>query len=123
VKDGEEADPNRLRLVSFAPRICSYVAGHFQYRDRFVGTQGLGQVVVGTGDAVVLLHTGGEHYGRSGLAAGGLLQKAEAVEDGEHDVKDDEIVGPVECRSGPSRPLKAHSNWCPAWVKNSRIIP
>src|ERR1019366_4746398 len=69
-------------------------------REEFVGVEGLGKIVVGSGveahDAIVLLHTRGQHDDGKVLSAAQLLQQGEAVKDGQHDVENREIVGSVE---------------------------
>ena len=69
-------------------------------REEFVGVEGLGKIVVGSGveahDAIVLLHTCGQHDDGKVLSAAQLLQQGEAVKDGQHDVENREIVGSVE---------------------------
>jgi phosphoribosylaminoimidazole (AIR) synthetase len=65
--------------------------------EQLVGIEGLGKIVVGSGveagDAVVLLHTRGQHDDGKVLSAAQLLEQGEAVKDGQHDVENREIVG------------------------------
>ncbi len=65
----------------------------------FIGIEGLGEIIVGSGiqaeDTVLLLDAGRQENYREIFAPTQLLENGKAVEDGEHDVEDDEIVGAV----------------------------
>lgn len=68
--------------------------------EQLVRIEGFGEIVVSSGieaeDAVLRLDAGGEHDDGDSFAAAELLEDFDAVQNGEHDVEDDEIVGAVE---------------------------
>ena len=95
-RGGVEADVagfDDLRRRAFG---MAGAAQHGAYaRQQFLGTEGLGQIIVGAGvearDAVVLADARGQHDDRRGDALAKLAQEFKSVQHGQHHIENDQV--------------------------------